>query len=500
MAGYLQNGTLLRNGRFPYTIECVLGSGGFGVTYKVSTTMNADGNPVKMFFAVKEHFISEWCERERHTGSVTVSSQMKGKVDDSKRDFLAEARRLSQLRHPNIVRVYEQFEENNTAYYVMEYIEGENLRDFVASNGVMPLSFMLKFFNPLSEAIRALHYNKMTHLDIKPANIMIRRQARRISPVLIDFGLSKHYDDNGNATSAIRVQGCSEGYAPMEQYAGITKFSPQSDIYALAASMVYCLSGKRPPRADLVNNEAIASMIPTMPLGIKNALIHAMQQSRGTRTASIEQFVGELNSSNVTPPSPPKPPVSASPRRVAPSPRQQRPPQPPTPIDEYNKNIRNKNNGCWIAFWFVLFVCFCIAIGYWIGETFYSTDTYQPTIDNTPGYSTNVPGYGGLSISNGEKMNIVDRQPKWDNNDYIWLSQRKYSESEFWNMNPSRETLRIWRNSIYARHGYIFKSEDLTAYFSQYSWYNPLYRNVEGQLSDIEIHNVRVLKRMYDNW
>lgn len=381
MTESLKIGTVLRNGRFSYTIEKVLGAGGFGITYKVSTLVKVDGDSVKMFFAVKEHFIREWCDRDNDTGDVVVSPQMRSKLNESKRDFLSEARRLSQLRHSNIVRVYEQFEENDTAYYVMEYIEGENLRDFVATNGVMPHSFMIKFFAPLCEAVRTLHYNKMTHLDIKPANVMIRHQAKRISPVLIDFGLSKHYDDDGNATSAIRTQGCSEGYAPMEQYAGISKFSPQSDIYALAASMLYCLTGQKPLRADAINDNVIKSSLPSStPSNIVSAIVHAMRHSRKQRTASVELLVYELNQATPEIASELPPPIPA--QIIG------------RPISVAPKKKSSNGCGCMAIIFFILFVCALIGIGCLLYHEYMSSyDYYQPTIDNTPGYSTNVPGY-----------------------------------------------------------------------------------------------------------
>ena len=85
-------------------------------------------------------------------------------------------------------------------------------------------------------------------------------------------------------------------------------------------------------------------------------------------------------------------------------------------------------------------------------------------------------------------------------NPYLWLSQSKYSISDFYQMAPDRATLRIWRNAIYARHGYIFKSADLTAHFSRYEWYNPYRKIVDSSLSSVEIHNIRTLKQAYDNW
>lgn len=108
--------------------------------------------------------------------------------------------------------------------------------------------------NPIIEAVQYLHGNRMTHLDIKPDNIMLSHDENGNSrPVLIDFGLSKHYDKNGKPTSTINTLGCSDGYAPVEQYAGITTFSPSADIYALGATMWFCLTGMNPKRSSDLN-------------------------------------------------------------------------------------------------------------------------------------------------------------------------------------------------------------------------------------------------------
>lgn len=294
----LKAGTILQNGKYPYVIERVLGIGGFGITYKGYAEIDVNGTVTKQYFAIKEHFIKDWCEREGNTGKIIPSNPLRERVEDGKRDFLAEAKRLSQITHPNIVKVFEVFEENDTAYYTMEYLEGQNLNDFIAQRGALSSDYMLKLFMPLCNAIEALHNNNMTHLDIKPGNIMLKEQNGHISPVLIDFGLSKHYDEQGNATSTIRVQGCSDGYAPMEQYVGVDTFSPQSDIYALAASMLYCLTAKCPPRASEINDSVINSLfLPDTPFNVKNAIIHAMQASKNLRTKNVNQLVYELNNS-----------------------------------------------------------------------------------------------------------------------------------------------------------------------------------------------------------
>lgn len=361
----LKTGTVLQNGKYPYVIERVLGIGGFGITYKGYAEINTNGSTTKQYFAIKEHFIKEWCEREGDTGKIIPSNPLRERVEDGKRDFLAEARRLSQITHPNIVKVFEVFEENDTAYYVMEYVEGQNLNDFVARNGALPSDYMLKLFMPLCNAVESLHNNNMTHLDIKPGNIMLKEQNGQISPVLIDFGLSKHYDEQGNATSTIRVQGCSDGYAPMEQYVGVDTFSPQSDIYALAASMLYCLIAKCPPRASEINDSVINSLfLPETPFNVRNAIIHAMQASKNSRTKNVNQLVYELqNSANNqsmafnTPISQPQYQT-----QIQPQPQYQAQPQiqPQYASQPINKNEGNNKIIIWITLAVIVVLIGCI--------------------------------------------------------------------------------------------------------------------------------------------
>ena len=291
----LNKGFVLKNGSIPYIIEETLGSGGFGITYKASAIINSANGPEKRVFAIKEHFIKEWCERDNNSNLIKSSTPLQQRVDDGKRDFIAEAQHLSQINHPNIIKVYELFEENNTAYYVMEYIEGENLNDFILNNGIMSINSMLDFFSPICNAVETLHVNKMTHLDIKPANIMLKKKGKFFEPILIDFGLAKHYDENGNATSTIRLQGYSDGYAPVEQYVGIDKFSPQSDVYSLAATMLFCISGQKPPKASEVNNNTLFQLFPhNTPQNVVNAITHAMNPIKEARTPSINHLVYEL--------------------------------------------------------------------------------------------------------------------------------------------------------------------------------------------------------------
>ncbi|MBO5052821.1 MAG: serine/threonine protein kinase [Muribaculaceae bacterium] len=296
----LSPGTVLQSPTRAYTIQAVLGQGGFGITYSATYFDIVDGEMTMMFAAVKEHFISSLSMRDPQTSQVINSTAVAGRVEASLKDFTSEARRLNSLRgaNPNIVDVIDVFTANNTAYYVMEHLGNNNLRDYVKSRGTLTLSDTYTLMRPIIEAVAYLHESQITHLDIKPANIMLAgRHDGTTRPVLIDFGLSKHYNDDGNATSTINIQGFSDGYAPLEQYGGISKFSPQSDVYALAANIIYCLTGHTPPKAtDLDSDKAINAIIPrAIPAKVRAVLVKALQNSRALRYDNARLLLRDLD-------------------------------------------------------------------------------------------------------------------------------------------------------------------------------------------------------------
>jgi serine/threonine protein kinase len=142
---------------------------------------------------------------------------------------------------------------------------------------------------PIISAVGCLHQQQMTHLDIKPDNIMLAKDVyEELRPVLIDFGLSKHYDKNGHPTSTIHTLGCSDGYAPIEQYAGITTFSPTADIYALGATIYFCLTGIDPIKSTDLHEGQLVSLLPSDVSKETKAIIQsATTLQRDTRTKSI---------------------------------------------------------------------------------------------------------------------------------------------------------------------------------------------------------------------
>ena len=284
----LSTGTLLQGGK--YKIECTLGQGGFGITYLAEQVML--GRRV----AVKEFFMKELCERDATTSRVTMGSEgSRDTVNRYRQKFLKEARNIAKLNHPNIVRIIDIFEENGTAYYVMEYCARGSLADKVKQQGYMPEPVATRYILQVAEALRYVHQKQMNHLDVKPGNIMLNENDEA---VLIDFGLSKQYDEAGQQTSST-PPGISEGYAPLEQYklGGVGTFSPETDVYALGATFFKLLTGTTPPSASDVNNDGV----PVETLAAKGVskdaitvISHAMEGRKKDRMKSIGAFVEGL--------------------------------------------------------------------------------------------------------------------------------------------------------------------------------------------------------------
>ena len=191
------------------------------------------------------------------------------------------------------------FEENNTAYYVMEYVEGGSLNDIVKQRGALDEVVALRYIRDVAMALGYIHEQKVNHLDIKPANIMVR--AKDDKAILIDFGLSKHYDEGGEQTSSTPV-GISHGYAPMEQYnvGGVNSFSPATDIYSLGATLYYLVTGQQPPVASIVGEDGIGNLSAHLSSGVVSAIEKSMNYWRKSRPQSISEFMLLLGSSDNT--------------------------------------------------------------------------------------------------------------------------------------------------------------------------------------------------------
>lgn len=299
----LTRGFIIDSGIRKYKIESVLGQGGFGITYLATARVKVDNVYIIGRFAIKEHFLSSDCERD-DSSQVIYSSPAKDRVENSRRDFIAEAKRLHKIGigHPNIVKVNEVFDANNTSYYIMEYLDGESLRDYVRRNRPLDPEMTINIMSQVVDTVKYLHRNRITHLDIKPDNIMlVEGENGELRPVVIDFGLSKHYDKNGKPTSQINVLGCSDGYAPIEQYAGIQTFSPSTDYYALGATVWFCLTGKDPQCSfDTSADKLIADLPVGVPVSVKDFLSASLKMRKEDRLLlTLKGEENDLHSLNI---------------------------------------------------------------------------------------------------------------------------------------------------------------------------------------------------------
>lgn len=277
-------GSTLMQGK--YRIVAVLGQGGFGITYKGEHTML--GTTV----AIKEFFMKGACERDENSTHVTTSQSNSELASRFRTKFLKEAKTLAALKHPNIIRVFDVFEDNGTAYYVMDYIEGNNLSDIVEGKGRLSEPLALKYIRQVANALDYLHQKKLLHLDVKPANILLDKNTG--NAILIDFGVSKQYDQDGQQTSTT-PPAISKGYSPVEQYAqgsNVKTFSPATDIYSLAATLYKLVTGNTPPESNLLLNED--EQLPPYPSNVsettRNAIAECLQTRKNVRRTSANFF------------------------------------------------------------------------------------------------------------------------------------------------------------------------------------------------------------------
>ena len=212
----LKEGVILNGKSHSYRIDKVLGSGTFGITYLADVLFHnnmTSNTSVKV--AIKEFFPKDFCDRDATTSHVTLGTTNTSElVNKLKAKFLKEAKNIAKFNHPNIIKIFAAFEENNTAYYVMEYIEGVSLSEMVKRKGRLAADLALNYISQIGSALDYVHSFRINHLDVKPANIMVRKSDN--CPILIDFGLSKQYDSTGHQTTSNLV-GFSHGFAPGEQ-------------------------------------------------------------------------------------------------------------------------------------------------------------------------------------------------------------------------------------------------------------------------------------------
>ena len=239
---FLKVGAMLNHDK--YRIERYLASGGFGNTYEgVNVSLGKK-------CAIKEFFLKGIAMRNEQTTDVHIAISDNKRIYNSQREkFTKEARRLSSLDNTHIVRVFDFFEENGTAYYVMDYIEGESLREYQKRTGkALTEQEALSVLTQMLDALETIHEAGLQHMDIKPANIMIDQKGKC---TLIDFGASKQTTVSDGATTS-STMAYTPGYAPTEQIGGSSdRWGPWTDFYALGATLYNLLTKENPGELDI---------------------------------------------------------------------------------------------------------------------------------------------------------------------------------------------------------------------------------------------------------
>ncbi len=287
----LRTGTILHG---TYRIESYLSSGGFGNTYVATHTLFGTKR------AIKEFFMKGVTQRTGNTSMVSVSnSENVDEFTHQLEKFKKEARRLFELDNKNIVKVHDLFEENGTAYYVMDYIDGEDLRRWLEhEKRPMTEDEVMTILPQVLHALEDVHSKGIWHLDLKPANIMVDGN---MAVKLIDFGASKQFDSQrgGVTSSAVAF---TNGYAPFEQMEkNHEKFGPWTDFYALGATLYNLLTNKKPPLPSDINDDHSDDKHLALPMPsrlsakLRNLVLWLMKTNRQDRPSSVKAIQDFLN-------------------------------------------------------------------------------------------------------------------------------------------------------------------------------------------------------------
>ncbi|MDB9305439.1 serine/threonine-protein kinase [Nodularia spumigena CS-591/12] len=260
------SGQQLQGGK--YVIEQELGKGGFGITYRAK-----DNNG--RLVVIK-----------------TLNEQVQRRPDfaNFQQDFLNEAIKLAKCSHPHIVRIYEVIHEDVLWCMVMEYIDGEDLASRVENQGVLAEAEALSYIQQIGEALIVVHNNGLLHRDIKPQNIMLR--SGKSEAVLIDFGIARDFSPNLTQT---HTQLLSDGFAPIEQYDQRAKRGAYTDVYALAATLYFVLTGEVPTMSPIraIGTQLIAPKQINFSISdrLNQAILQGMALKPENRPQSVQEWL-----------------------------------------------------------------------------------------------------------------------------------------------------------------------------------------------------------------
>lgn len=289
---HIEPGTLLHD---RYIIGKVLGYGGFGVTY-----LGWDGK-LEQKVAIKEYLPGEFSTRMPGQSQVSVFNGEKSEqFRDGLRKFVEEAKRLAKFQNePGIVKIFDSFEENDTAYIVMEYLEGETLTAYLKREKTIPENEAVEMLMPVMESLQVVHAEGLLHRDIAPDNIFLTASGE---VKLIDFGASRYATTSHSRSLTVIIK---PGYSPEEQYRNKSDQGAHTDVYALSATLYKMITGKTPPdamerRAKYENQnkdilEEPHKINKNISLNRENAILNAMNVRIEDRTPDVATFIRDLN-------------------------------------------------------------------------------------------------------------------------------------------------------------------------------------------------------------
>ena len=292
----LPKGTLLHGN---HRIDGYLSSGGFGNTY-VATHIR-----FKEKVAIKEFFMKDVTERDADGCRVKVSNSGKEQeFNEQRAKFEKEAQRLRLLHNEHIVKVHDLFDENNTTYYVMDYVDGVSLKEKLENtHGPLDQSLVLNVLIQVLDALHEAHASNILHLDLKPANIMMDNETGEVR--LIDFGASKQFDSTVGGAAATSAVTFTSGFAPTEQMEKrFDKFGPWTDFYALGATLFNLLTNRVPPMPGDIMDDTSIDKHDTLPMPgvnpkMRDLVLWLMQYDRKKRPVNVDAIIQYLYDVNI---------------------------------------------------------------------------------------------------------------------------------------------------------------------------------------------------------
>ena len=279
-------GTKLQQGN--YTVGRVLGQGGFGITY-----VGGD-RTLRCKVAIKELFLRDECVR--HGAQVMIPTHARvpaADFDRAKQRFVEEARTVARFNHPGIAGVRTMFEENGTAYMVMEYVHGRTLGELLEANGgVLSEPAAVSYVSAVGPALKQLHQKGVLHRDLNPTNVVMTDDGLA---VLVDFGAAREFTADMTRNFSVFL---TEGYAPLEQYGSRARLGAYTDVHALGATLYHLLTGRVPVRApDRINGITLTEprrVNVRVSAKVSEVVMKSMAIRATDRYQSVEEFLKGL--------------------------------------------------------------------------------------------------------------------------------------------------------------------------------------------------------------